>query len=379
MPWKQQRQGVFDLTRWDERFFAAFRDFLGRCAERGIVVQLELWDRPGLSHWHPTRWPAHPMNPDHNVNYGTDVLPGGDGGGDIVFGRQLFYATARGDNSALLAHQEAYIEKLLREAGPYPNVIYCIENESTAGIEWDAMWAEYVRRHVPDALVTAMPLEPHDNSCLQYFDEPALNCMDGGGTALRYATGGGPGEAERHRSNRIVLIREAMARYYLLMEARPERTRPVYVSNCFAGAVDNLWAMFCCGAAGLRYHRNTYEASETSYAQVRALNRFLSETELPFTRMAPAHDRLRGLGLCLAGQEQAVVYLPGEEPVHFLLPEAGDGATVRLFDCGSGAWTGEEHLRAEPTRGAVRERGVVLRPSSAAGTAAHVRITSGEE
>jgi hypothetical protein len=82
-----RRGSKYDLDRWDPRYWRRFANFLEQTEKRGIVVQIELWDRFDLSREH---WTGHPYNPQNNVNYdgeksglsheyprhpGTDVQP----------------------------------------------------------------------------------------------------------------------------------------------------------------------------------------------------------------------------------------------------------------------------------------------------------------
>jgi hypothetical protein len=383
MPWKPVSPGRFDLTQWDETYFEAFGDFLGRCAEQDIVVQLEMWDKPGMGGWHESRWPSHPFNPDHNVNYDQSVLPGGDGGNDIAFGDKLFYTTVRGERPELLRLQRAYFDRLLEAAEAYPNIIYCIENESNGGLPWQSHWAGLVRRRIPDALITPMPHNVNDHGYRLYFDDPNFNCLDGGGTALRYAM---LADLSRHARmpiggqhwpyDRIALVREIMQKYHLLMELRPQAARPVYVSNAFGLLIDSLWSMFCCGGAGLRYHRRTCDEAGTAYRWVRAFNDFLSDTGLDFVGMAPANHLLESPGhaLCLAGPTDAVVYLPTPGEVQLTVPAGARRVRVRLFDCDSGTWLSDATAETLPAAGASEGRYAVLTVETGKATAAYVEF-----
>ncbi|MFQ6048257.1 MAG: hypothetical protein ACE5K7_02710, partial [Phycisphaerae bacterium] len=346
MPFERVEPGRFDLSKPDERFWSAMRDFLQRCAERDIIVQLEMWDRPGLSHWHESRWPAHPFNPDHNVNYGQETLPG-QASADIVFGQKLFYrAIEPGRNNKLLHYQRSYVDRMLAETLDLPNVIYCIENEGCGGIGWESYWAgvvhEAARARGVRAFVTAMPLEPAEHGWRAYFDDPNFNCLDGGGTGLRYATywrepdqaSGQEGDYLRYRGDSLALIRETMAKYRLLMELQPDKARPVYVSNCFGKNRDNVWMMLVSGAAGLRYHRRTYDPAETVYSWVRALAEFLETTQMPFWRMQPLERGLAGAGYGMGNDVCAAVFLPLTRPAKLQVPPGR--WRVRLFATANG-------------------------------------------
>ena len=270
MPWLYRKGKKFDLLQWDKDYWKYYRDFMARCAEKNIIVQVEIWDRPGLSHNHESRWKSHPFHPDHNINYGHDVLPGSSAQAqNIVTRKRLFYASVKGKNKKLLKFQEAYVKKLLQETAPFPNIIYCIDNEGTGSIEWESYWAGFIRKKIPDALITAMPLDRVDNTWKSYFEHSDFNCMDGGGSGLRFALEGFSGGGQQGRPDtwasrldQLYLVRETMAKYRQYMEHYPEKKRPVYVSNSFNASMDNIWIMFCSGAAGLRYHRILYDEQE---------------------------------------------------------------------------------------------------------------------
>ncbi|MBD3242561.1 MAG: hypothetical protein GF331_18370 [Chitinivibrionales bacterium] len=344
MPWVMIDSGRFDLSRFNDDYWRRLRHFVSECARRDIIVHLEVWDRPGLSAWNETRWPAHPFNPDNNVNYGTAVIAGGDG--DVVGGDKPFYRTIAGGNPLLLGHQSAFVDRLLDECEPMPNVIYCIENEGWGGADWECYWARYIRKRVPDALVTAMPHEPTDNTWTTYFDTSTYSCLDGGGTGLRTATRGDDQNHEdleprtlRSRTDQFIQLRECMAKYSLYMQYNPDRAMPIYVSNAFGRSRDSIWGMFCCGAAGFRYHRNTWDDSHEVYRWLRGFNRFLDESAVPFAEMAPRHDLLRGYGLLLHNHTTFVAYVPSSHKgASYHCPHCNGTLTLRYFDPERGEW-----------------------------------------
>ena len=97
----------FDLDRWDEAFFSRLHGFLDEADQRGVVVEAVLFfSGPG--------WDHMPMNPRNNVN-GTD---------DVGAKR---YVTL--DNGNVLARQEAFARKLVREMNRHGNLILNLCNE----------------------------------------------------------------------------------------------------------------------------------------------------------------------------------------------------------------------------------------------------------
>ena len=100
----------FDLNQWNPRYFERYRDFLSEAARRGIVVEVTLFS----SHYQESHWKISPLNPANNVN-----------ATDAIDWKKLHTL----ENGNLLAHQERYVRKLVREANAFDNVIFEIQNE----------------------------------------------------------------------------------------------------------------------------------------------------------------------------------------------------------------------------------------------------------
>ncbi len=97
----------FDLDRWDEAFFVRLHGFLDEADRRGVVVEAVLFfSGPG--------WDHMPMNPRNNVNATDDV-------------GATRYVTL--DNGNVLARQEAFTRKLVREMNRHGNLILNLCNE----------------------------------------------------------------------------------------------------------------------------------------------------------------------------------------------------------------------------------------------------------
>jgi hypothetical protein len=97
----------FDLDRWSPAFFERLHAFFREADARGIVVEGVIFNI-GPS------WDCAPMNARNNVNDTTPV--------DARRCRTL-------DNGNVLARQEAYCRKLVRELNPYDNLIFNLSNE----------------------------------------------------------------------------------------------------------------------------------------------------------------------------------------------------------------------------------------------------------
>lgn len=100
----------FDLAQWNPEYFTRFRKFLSEAQRRGIVVEVTLFS----SHYQQMQWHRSPFHPSNNVN-----------ATDAIEWKNLHTP----DNGNILAWQEKYTRKLVREANPFDNVIFEIQNE----------------------------------------------------------------------------------------------------------------------------------------------------------------------------------------------------------------------------------------------------------
>ena len=99
-----------DLTKWNPEYFSRLHDFLEDAARRGIIVEIGLFS----SQYGEMQWNLSPFKRENNVN-----------ATDPIDWKKLNTL----ENGNILLHQERYTRKLVREANPYPNVIFEIANE----------------------------------------------------------------------------------------------------------------------------------------------------------------------------------------------------------------------------------------------------------
>jgi len=120
----------FDLSKWDEAYFARAKDFLAQAAKRGIAVEFVLF----CPMYKDELWMASPMYAGNNVN----------GAGDL---KKDDVHTLK--NGPLLEHQLAVTRKIVTELNGSDNLYYEICNEPYFGgvtLEWQKrIAAEIVR------------------------------------------------------------------------------------------------------------------------------------------------------------------------------------------------------------------------------------------
>ncbi len=121
----------FDLSRWDDAYFARLRDFAAQAATRGIVVEYVLF----CPFYEDEMWALSPMNAANNVN-GTGTIP-----------RTEVYTLK---HAAMVAVHDAFVRKAVAALNEFDNVYYEICNEPYFG-GVTSQW----QRHIAETIVGA--------------------------------------------------------------------------------------------------------------------------------------------------------------------------------------------------------------------------------
>lgn len=81
-------------------------------------------------------------------------------------------------------YQEAFVDKILKVALPYPNVLYCMNNETNEGHSWGQYWAAYIQKKADEAGVSVETSDMYDINSLtnprhrMILDDPAYTYID---------------------------------------------------------------------------------------------------------------------------------------------------------------------------------------------------------
>ncbi len=155
-------EGKYDLERWNPEYWRRFTHLLDLCRDRAIIVQIEIWDRFDVSN---EPYERSPWNPANNVNYDSATsglsteYPQHPG-----LSLQPFFHTIpeMDDNALLRGYQERYVEKLLSISLHYPNVLYCMNNETHEDPAWGKYWLSFIRRRAQEAGVEVWATDMFD-------------------------------------------------------------------------------------------------------------------------------------------------------------------------------------------------------------------------
>ncbi|MGQ9731332.1 MAG: hypothetical protein ACUVX8_08635, partial [Candidatus Zipacnadales bacterium] len=167
-PFKQLPDGKYDLEQWNDEYWRRFETMLRLTYERDIIVQIEVWDRFDYS---TKNWDVHPYNPRCNVNYTSEESglaesypqhPGQD--------RQPFFHSIPGmpryePRLDLVRHyQERFVTKILSYSLAYPNILYCMDNETSTPVEWGQYWMRFIQQQAAEAGVSVYTTDMFDDA-----------------------------------------------------------------------------------------------------------------------------------------------------------------------------------------------------------------------
>ena len=128
-PWPQQ-DGKFDLTKWDDTYFARLKQFMAHAARNGIVVEFVLF----CPLYEESMWSVSPMNIRNNRN----------GIGDVARTDVLALKDGR-----LTEVQVAMVRKIVSELRGFDNLYYEICNEPYfQGVTLE--WQEHISKVIAE-------------------------------------------------------------------------------------------------------------------------------------------------------------------------------------------------------------------------------------
>lgn len=127
-PWPTDDNKKYDLTKYNEQYFARLKDFVTQAGKQGVVVEYVLF----CTLYNDALWDINPMNPkNHSSNIGN------------VPRREVFTLK----HPELLAIQDAFVKKAVTELNSFDNVYFEICNEpyfEGVSDEWQAHIAQTI-------------------------------------------------------------------------------------------------------------------------------------------------------------------------------------------------------------------------------------------
>ena len=357
----KNESGLFDLENFNQEYWDRFEHFLQLTYDRGIIVQLEIWDPWDLHADHQSYggWSFNPFNPINNINYTADEsqLPL-----EIDYDPQthptdhpFWYSIPQlQNNEILLQHQISFVGKLLSISLKYPHILYCMNNETGEPNEWGEYWAQYVRQTAlssgTEVYITDMrrseDIRSEDHAAI--FDKPEIYTFV---DISQNNAWSGLGEA--HYEN-ILYVRDRLSNH----------PRPINNNKNYGAArhgeeesVARMGRILFAGAAGARFHRpHPYEDPE--YHEVKSdfglglspraqkIIRSISmiTSNIDFVRMEPRNDLLMNRSeneayLLAEPGKQYAIYFPNGGTVTLQTDLSTDQLQYRWINLDNAEWS----------------------------------------
>ena len=290
-PFGRRADGKYDLERLNPEYWRRFEDMLRWTCERGIMVQIEVWDRFDYSQ---ARWRLQPYNPANNVNYTYEqsgfapAYPDHPGQNKQPF---FFTTPKQRNNTVVLKYQQRFVEEMLRHALPNPHVLYCMDNETSGEEAWAVYWAEFIQERARSRGVKVFLTEMWDDWNLRgphhrrTFDHPER-------FAFADVSQNNQQKGQKHWDN------FQWARDYLSKRPRPINTVKTYGADggrygTTRDGLERWWRHLIGGAAAVRFHRpdSGLGFSVPAAATIRAARKLTSLVH--FWELSPALHLLR--------------------------------------------------------------------------------------
>jgi hypothetical protein len=332
----EQINGLYDLDRFNPRFWNRLDRCLDEAEARDIIVQIEFW---ATFDFYREVWLRSPFNPKNNRNYTTmdtrlveewDYHPARKV-------QPFFYSVPQLNNDkVLLKYQEAFIHKVLDVSADYPNVAYCLDNETSAPPQWAWYWASFVRDKAGKGVLLTEMWDDHDLTGEQhkatymhpelfdFFDISQNNWQEG---QLHY--------------DRILWLRR-------LLESEIKRKQPLTNVKVYARlhggrpnstkiSVDRWWQNIFAGCAGTRFHRppGGIGLGDKAKLMIKAARIFTDEFDIFSCEPSPALLSGCELGeaFCLANPDRVyAVYFPEGGEVRLTIGNPNSRFRLRWFD-----------------------------------------------
>jgi hypothetical protein len=344
----KDENGIFDLDRFNEEYWQRFSDFLEMTYERDMIVQIEIWDPWDKYEDHQSfgGWSHHPYNPQNNINYSSD-----ESGLPTVISYpptgnpspHPFFRTvpALDGNEMILEYQKKYIDKLISISLEFPNILYCIHNETGELVEFGDYWADYIHQQAREKGVPVHITDMRRSENIRSSDHAHIYENPGRYTFLDISQNNAwSGLGQQHYDN-ILEVRERTS-----FHPRPINNNKNYgaARHGEEESIARMGRIIFAGSASARFHRphpfedpaQMYEKSDfglglSPRAQQVIKSLRLAVNELDIALTSPRND-------LLGDRSENEAYLLAE-PGHQYAAYFPDGGSVTIDMSGAnGQW-----------------------------------------
>ncbi len=329
-PHKRLPNGKFDLEQWNEDYWQRFADCLRWCHERDIFIQIEVWDRFDFSREH---WDISPWRPQNNINYsGTETGFAAAYPEHPSRDRQPFFHTIRGmerydgaKSDLIRHHQERFVEKMLSESLTYPNVLYCMNNETSTDPKWGHYWMAFIRNRARQQGKTVYCTDMFDDAWKPKQSEKLREAFD---NPEMYPF------LDVSQVNSRTFNQDQWENFFWIAQQREAHPRPlnhvkIYSDGKYSfgtgtpvDGVERFWRNLIAGSATVRFHRPDAGIGLNDIAKACIAAARKAETRIRMWEVATAME-------LLGNREPDEAYLAAKPGEKYLLYFT-DGGSVTL-------------------------------------------------
>lgn len=355
-PYRLLESGKFDLNQWNEEYWKRFQNMLEWTYERNIIVQIEVWDRFDYS---KSSWDHSPWNPSNNVNYsqeesGFDLEYPKNPGADV----QPFFHTIsehiryKSNFDFLREYQEKFVLKMLSYSLDFPNVLYCMNNETSSPVHWGMFWINFIKREAKkkgcEIYLTDMFNDFYDPEQSQNFQHVLENPHIYTYMDISQINSRNLGETHWER---LKWIHDEVKAY-----PRPINNTKIY-GNFYTSfgsggpqdGVEKFMRDIIAGCASVRFHRPTsgIGLNQKAKATICAVRKI--ESLIKMWEVEPRMDLILERGynesyVAARPSEKYLVYITFGEPVKLNLGPYPINYIVKWVDINTGEWGKEERI-----------------------------------
>ena len=354
--------GLYNLNTWNQEYWNRFDRFLAACAERQIIVQIELW---ATFDFYREYWEVNPFNPKNNVNYTAERIqvPIEVKSHPTWTENNFFWSIPSQENNlALLGYQQKYIDKLLSYTLNYDNILYCMDNETSVTAEWGKVWSLYIKKVAKENSKQIYTTEMWDPWSLDHvvhretFDHPEIyDFVD--------ISQNNHNSGDVHWLNGINQINRLKSNNML----RPINNVKIYGNDdgrhqTTQNAIESFVRNVLFGASSARFHRPTSGQGLNTTAQhvIKSMRSYVEQSN--FFDASPANhllsEREENEAFCRAneGTEYAVYFPKGGEVM--LSPQTADEkVSIKWLDILASTWTDLSEVTIENNKVTIKTPG----------------------
>lgn len=353
---KRLTNGKFDLRQWNPTYWNRFSNCLKWCREKNIIIQIEVWDRFDFSqeHWQISSW-----RPANNVNYTSEKSGLANNYPAPAWrDRQPFFHTMatmsryRKQYDVVRQFQEKFVARMLSYSLKYPNVLYCMNNETSTPPEWGQYWMKFIKKAAAakgvEVYVTDMfddVWKPQSSAKLrQAFDNPQLYPF------IDISQVNSRSFNEAHWNNLMWIMDHAKK------HPRPLNNTKIYSdgrttwgSGTPKDGLERFWRDLIAGAASCRFHRPGAGIGLNDTAKACILSARKVEKLVNFWEIRPRMDLLGNREedeayLAAEPRRKYVLFFTDGGSVGLNLKGARDRFQLRWIDVRTGNWADKKTI-----------------------------------